>query len=97
MINTYLILTYYLLTGATLRNIIYCSLFALTAFCFHFSIRVFRTLLICLVFSGFLQSIVFECFVPNIRLLLKTGTYANVNFTVLTYFASNLDSVKLSQ
>ena len=40
---------------------------------------------------------VFECFVPNIRLLLKTHTYYVVGFTVLTYFAWNLDLVKLSQ
>ena len=33
----------------------------------------------------------FECFVPNIRLLLKTHTYEVVDLTVLTYFTSNLD------
>ena len=42
----------------------------------------------------FCNRFVFECFVPNIR-LLWTRTYQIVGFTVLTYFTSILGPVKL--
>ena len=45
----------------------------------------------------FCNQFVFKCFAPNIRLLLKTRTLYVVDFTVLTNFALDLDSVKLSQ
>ena len=40
---------------------------------------------------------IFECFVPNIWLLLKTCTYEVVDFTVLAYFALTLDAAKFLQ
>ena len=36
----------------------------------------------------FCNRFVFECFIPNIRLLLKTRNNYVVNFIVLTYFTS---------
>ena len=45
----------------------------------------------------FFNRFVFEYFVPNIQLHLKTRTYWVVDFTVLKYFTSNLNSAKLSQ
>ena len=41
----------------------------------------------------FCNRFVFECFVSNIRLLLKPPTYQIISFTVLIYFTSNVDSV----
>ena len=39
---------------------------------------------------------ILNAFVPNSRLLMRR-TYQVVDFTVLTYFTSSLDPVKLSQ
>ena len=44
----------------------------------------------------FCNRFIFEPFVAIIWLLLKTRTYQVVDFTVLTHFTSNLDTVKLS-
>ena len=46
----------------------------LTALHFHISTRLFYNLFICFVFDSlFCYQFVFECFVPNIRLLLKVA------------------------
>ena len=65
----------------------------------HILIRTFCSLLCSFVLYAmvFRNHLDFECFVPSIRLLLKTGTYLVTDFTALTYFISNLDSVKFSQ
>ena len=61
------------------------------------SMRIYCDLLYSFVLYSmvFCNRFVFECFVPNIRLLLKTRTY--VDFIVLRSFKWNLDSVNLSQ
>ena len=57
-------------------------------FYFYISIRIFCTLL---------NRFVFECYVPNIRLISKAPTYQVIDFTVLKYFTLNLDSLKFSE
>ena len=67
-------------------------------------IRILCTLFICLesmafvieLFSNVLCS--YKCVIsPNIWLLLKTGTYGVFDFTMSTFFPSNLDYVRLCQ
>ena len=71
-------------------------LYFLKALYFHISTRIFHNMFICFVFDSLCYRFVFECFVPNIRLLL-TRTYEVVDFTVLTYSTLSVDRMKLSQ
>ena len=63
-------------------------------FCLLTSIILHSVYLFCTRWSFFNRFVV-ECFVRNIRLLLKTRTYEIVDFAVLTYFTLNSDSTKL--
>ena len=61
----------------------------------HISIRIFCTLFICFVLDGPLQSICLRTFCSKHSAFLKARTHEAVDFTMLTYFTSNLHSVKL--
>ena len=79
----------------TNRTWLYFQLFDRFLFPYFVSNIFTCSFILCLMIFG--NRFIFECFIPNIRLPLKMRTYYVVDFTVLTYFTLNLDSVKFSQ
>ena len=67
-------------------------LYFLTTLCLRISIQILYILFICLVFDGLLQSTYFRMFPSK-----HSITFVKHDFSVLTYFAATLDSVKLTQ
>ena len=70
--------------------------YLLTALYFRISIGIFCNLFICLVFDVLLQSIYFRMFCSKHSVTFDTYLLS-CDFTVMTYFTSILDPVKLSR